>query len=374
MTSRFRISPLVAALGIASLNCGESVEAEESDEAQFDALVQGQELKAKDFPSALQYLIQFNGKPGFYGCTGARVGDRLILTAAHCVYDTYGGVFVERPGTARIGLEVAERLVFPETDQCLKVAVDANARGLCVNAHPDVALLRLKSSLPASIAVGPVDSRPVLAGQTLVLVGAGKSETTTGTLQNDDLLRFGSAYAIWPTWSRVVSSSKELSSAYTFYNRDFVLSPGWQAGDSVAVGASGDSGGPVYRFADGAFRIAAVHSAGGATDRPSLHTRVDDVKGVASWLKLQGSATMKTSTPATRTCAAGLRADGSLPLCVRDADGIAPTAALSVGLRALCEADKKLPTAQQPPRLSEVASCTQKGLPITLLHRWAQGL
>lgn len=368
-----------AAVTIAAGCSAQDQEFAPTEELEADALLHSKTFATGVVPFAVAIQTP-QANPAFRSaCTASRVGERLLLTAAHCVsLQGPAYVFVQsETGLQEERFELEERLVFPSTFGCWSAAVSNEEHVACVYKFPDVALVRTKNPLPARFSVAKVDARPVEFGESITQVGAGTSVGADGQRQRDDKLRLGPSYVARFSWlypprrtaqgvSITVPSESE---ALVFY------APGRNFGGRTLVQtAPGDSGGPVVRKLAGTLSVVGLHSTSGSEAEYSSEARLDDTRGVAGWLQSNGVTVFRSTPPARRSCAVGATPNAALGFCVRDEDGMATNVVLASSLRPACEADRALPVAKQPIGLSRVPDCAQKGLPATLLHHWVFGL
>lgn len=151
------------------------------------------------------------------GCSGAVLGQDLVLTAAHCVSS-----------------EVKIRIAGPGvgwTD--IKEVVPHPQFGAEERSTADLALLKLFKPLPPALAPALLGARPVTAGDRLVVVGYGLALP-------GDPWTFGTARMTTLTVNRLYYKMLELTDRVGI-------------GESAKLGScKGDSGGPVFAVRGGA--------------------------------------------------------------------------------------------------------------------------
>jgi hypothetical protein len=277
----------LAWLGPAGIACTiGSGSSQGGEELSDEELVGGTYAAAGQFPSSLYYWG--NGR----SCSGAKVADRLILTAAHCVYYTSGLLPAFQPGQHLVVTSHPDTAFSRFMDDggrhnrvkqthVLPVWMQNCNATLCRNpdiAAPDVALIELERPLPGYIPDAVVSFEPVTPGMSVVMTGFG-CENGHGLPQSpaevDSLrLKYHAGYA-WAADAAIQGGYFE--------------TPGRKVSDVWANGCPGDSGAPVYK-ADGRNRtIVGVNFGISPPDEQGRslsnhHARLDaGVYGVASW-------------------------------------------------------------------------------------------
>jgi hypothetical protein len=271
------------------------------------ALVGGREASATEYPATV--LID-------WGCTGAKVGPRLFLTAAHCVHDSklnvvnVGSQLLVTTKDANLFANDAQALgleaihVMPSwIEACAPWLVDGDpdngctANVLSASHPPDVALIAVTTDTP-SIPEAVIDVSPVQLGDHLVETGYGcengydkpfdydhrrlKLERSVA-IGAERLLHDGSF--VWAGDEGNVAAS-------------YVITPGFDAGSGRDSSlCPGDSGGPLYRDEPSQLRVVGVNAYytfpndGLGVSATDWHTRLDVESrfGVASWLTELGA-------------------------------------------------------------------------------------
>ena len=296
---------LLLLLAAPMMGCAGEASSEADDEGardareSGDALIGGKAASADQFPST----VFLKG-----GCTAAKVGPRLVLTAAHCALDTATVSPKWKPGDV-LGVS---RTPADGFDDHVIVAVHVHPdwiaecnRVYCASADaaakvdaPDVALIELETDVGVPIAV--IDPSFLPVGVSVLEVGFG---CTQGVSMPD------ARRAKTLLWSRTQTSAvnhvlhdgspvAETDLANLSANYAMTDGPGRSKASSGLC--PGDSGGPLYRARGGRLSIVGVNSnytfAPEDSDAKGLpvtnwHTRLDNGSShhVAIWLKGLGA-------------------------------------------------------------------------------------
>lgn len=299
------IALLPFALGAAGALLVGCTQAADDDNTTDDHLVGGRPAGAGEFPSTL--LIATN-------CTAAKIGPRQILTAGHCVM--YPGLpshpFFEPGATMRLTAEHsvnnasdADPAFFSVTVEQTYLSpswVSEQGSGLNLGPNPsaDVAIVVLtKESEPAlaKIRTAAVDTKPVLSGDKVVVMGYGcETGIYAGFDYSQARLKVQSTVAMDPAGALAPGRTPAPNAPAAHTADNYFFTPGAAlGGDSGAASlCPGDSGGPVYRD-DGTQRvIVGVNSYYNfdPNDRVGVsltnwHTRLDNdaAEGVGAWVQ-----------------------------------------------------------------------------------------
>lgn len=211
---------------------------------------------------------------GRNSCTAARVGERQLLTAAHCVlnlstlaprYDATHPVTVTLPNGVAATYAVVEARIHPAwMEKCAETLCSVAAVTAKLDA-PDIAVLELADPV-AGAAIVPVERRPLEAGEEVTIVGFG---CTKGVHVADDR----------PARELLSASQKVVAPANAVHEGSFVEAEDEPvfSGNYVLTGGQaglcpGDSGGPLYVRRDGMLAVAGVNA--------NYTLRPDDVDAV----------------------------------------------------------------------------------------------
>jgi hypothetical protein len=293
---------LVAAASACDANDGERTAADD---------VIGGEVAPKGMLPATVTILE--------SCTAAKVGERHLLLAAHCVYDPEMGAVSDifRPGNrlrlntnldagVDAGLTEKEReeqelrrsirgshRVTVEETLLHPTAVDFDVSDLrSLYETSDLAVVLLTKESGASIAdipIATVDPNPVKPGDELLIAGYG-CEKSLNLTTPQGRLKWSATHAIAPADALATQpwgvDPEEMDGLYFF-------TPATGKDSSAASLCRGDSGGPVYR--KGVTNLIAGVNSGGFSDPNSFssdrvsysnfHARIDREAGETSaWL------------------------------------------------------------------------------------------
>ncbi|WP_413293057.1 S1 family peptidase [Bdellovibrio sp. HCB185ZH] len=234
------ISSVSLFVGLALLNgCTASSESKENLVGECIPGIVGGYSTSKSDPLSKKVVmligstVDSDGNPASSVCTGTPITDDVILTAAHCVKgNTEMKAYFVTDATCSSGFRLSKTGVAASS-----FAYDHNYRDSKYSGiKNDVALVRLKSKIPADYDISQLYMGDQLSSDTVTLVGYGK---TSETKQDSAFLR-----SKLKSYSRDVRVSTE---TVTIQQQDGGL-------------CSGDSGGPIFVEVNGEKQILAVTS------------------------------------------------------------------------------------------------------------------
>ncbi|MCW5817148.1 MAG: trypsin-like serine protease [Labilithrix sp.] len=287
---------------IAACSAGESVAVDSSD------LIGGAKLAEGDLPSALR-LNQ--------SCTAARVGPRHILTAAHCVHGG-GGLWPNYRAGARMVVSgaavqdataVHQSLTVKAThvaaawlERCTAAARCEYSRDENEHLVSDVALIETVEEI-AGIAIAPIDTAPVSAGESVIVAGYGCQSAVGAEVTVTPRLKAEVTRVLPATTLLHWGSGVRADRVSDIGARDLVTpGPAWPtAGPGLCPG---DSGGPLYRASSRGATVVGVNAsytfAGSGAPLPvtNWHARLDrdTPHDVGGWLASLGAETCAGET------------------------------------------------------------------------------
>ncbi len=280
--------------------CSAPVESEQSDVSEDHQLIGGRPATVARFPSTLHIAA---------GCTAAKVAPKLVLTAAHCVFDPnrlepkYGPNkpirLSRQPTDGHVERAVVEVHVHPKwKSACAESYCAASAVTAKLDA-PDVAVIELAEDLD-EVPAAPIDPMPLAAGDDVQILGFG---CTQGVHIADDRSQITLLFAdaqIAPLSAAIHDGSPVTRNDLPVYGGNYLLTGGPGSAAIAAGLCPGDSGGPVYAQRGSTLAVVGVNA--NYTLRPDAedpngkpvtnwHTRLDDQSrnGVAEWLRSVGA-------------------------------------------------------------------------------------
>lgn len=294
------------------ISCGDEVLLEDRDEHSpqevTQGLVGGEQVIEGKWDSAVFWATDSGG-----ACSGAVVGPRHVLTAAHCVqaFDTSRNVAL---GRLRGGLERGKRLGITNRkvlDQGGGYAVNTIEE---VTMHPgwmndclpgcpfdnsmsppfppDLAVIELQQEIPERFVRAKVMTASVLAGTPVSIMGYG-CEGGVGQPMSGNVWRLKAFDTVVGNAQFMVHPSSFVSYPLrTLYERHYVITPGLDLHQAASL-CPGDSGGPLYLTDDTAGEIVvgvnayySFRSATNGISTTNAHTRLgrDNPSDTTQWL------------------------------------------------------------------------------------------
>ncbi len=271
-----------------------------ADEAA--ALVNGEVASPAQFPATV-FLVKQK-------CTAAKVAPRVLLTAAHCLFDAFakapslvkgGGVHYTRDTKAdAVGKTavVTDVILHPAWQAaCEKAACVSNEIMAKIDA-PDVAIVKLEKDLD-DIRTAVIEEKPLARGDRVIVLGYGcEAGVMGGRPKLDDRRLKFSETSIIPATRTVHAGSPITQPDVAMVAGSYAITGGPGLVGARAGLCPGDSGGPVYRWRGSQLVVVGVNS--NYTFKPddvvglpvaNFHTRLDGQSrhGVAKWLRANGA-------------------------------------------------------------------------------------
>ncbi|MBX3231720.1 MAG: S1 family peptidase [Labilithrix sp.] len=257
-----------------------------------DDLIGGTTAKSGELPATVGI-----SRAGKNHCTAARVGERQLLTAAHCVlnlstlsprYDAEHPVTVMLPSGATAAHVVKATHVHPKwIERCAETLCSVAAVTAKLDA-PDVAVLELTAPIEGAT-VAPVEREALAPGDGVTIVGFG---CTKGVHVADDR----AVKELLSAEQEVATPASALhDGSYVEATDEPVFSGNYVLTRGRAGLCPGDSGGPLYVRRGATLAVAGVNANytllpddvdGAGVPVTNWHTRLDvgSRNGVAAWL------------------------------------------------------------------------------------------
>jgi len=297
-----RVFTAVALLAItATAACGSAAEETDAEEVSGeDALIGGAPATIAQFPATV-YLKK--------GCTAAKVAEKRLLTAAHCVVDgstldlKYGPEkpieITREPAKGFTTHAVAKVHVQPawipacESSYCASSVVTARLDAA------DVAVIELAEDL-VGVPIAPIDTAPLALREKVTVLGFGCTEGVTAQDTRTDItLKYAETTILAP--SRSVHEGSPIDATKVGQVAGiYALTPGPARVKNAGGLCPGDSGGPLYKKRGDALVVVGVNA--NYTLRPgekdlagipvtNWHTRLDAQSrlGISAWLESVGA-------------------------------------------------------------------------------------
>ncbi|MGC4065266.1 MAG: trypsin-like serine protease [Polyangiaceae bacterium] len=311
------------------LGCQDAAVSTEGDEASVaeSQLTGGRQAVSGEYASTLT----------IGGCTGAKVGPRHILVAAHCVHDYVNNRLwssFEPGGTVSVTNEIV-----PTNYRQLSIVKTTMAPGwteTCstpcgVNvlnpSHPaDAAVIEVVEETP-DIPAASIDSLTVLEGDPVVMTGYG-CENGYGNPSGPSRFKLESTTAL--TAAALVHPGPMVSEEDApNVAASYVITPGMTRDPASASLCPGDSGGPLYRKSATELLVVGVNAyysflpASNGVSQTNWHTRLDGGARypVLDWLSKLGVNIHWTAAPPAPTDVVAEAGDAKVVLQWKPATG-----------------------------------------------------
>lgn len=281
--------------------CGSAPEESDVEEASGeDALIGGAPATVAQFPATV-YLKQ--------GCTAAKVAEKRLLTAAHCVVDgstldmKYGpdkpALLTREPSKGFTSHEVAKVHVHPAWMPACESAYCASSSVTMMLDAADVAVIELADDL-AGVPIAPIDEAPLATRDKVTVLGFGCTEGVTADDKRTTItLKYAETTIIAP--SRAVHEGSPVDATKVGQVAGiYAMTPGPARVKNAGGLCPGDSGGPLYKKRGDTLYVVGVNA--NYTLRPgekdlagipvtNWHTRLDAQSRlrIGAWLESVGA-------------------------------------------------------------------------------------
>lgn len=295
---RLLLSLLLVAGCAASTDDGE-----DPAEGADDALIHGSPATTDRFPSTV-YLKS--------GCTAAKVGEKLLLTAAHCVLNTSSNspkwkegdtLGISRaPANGYTDVTIAAVHVHPDWQKACDEQYCASSEVTAKLDAPDAALIELKDAI-TGIPNAKVDTTALANAASVIEIGFGCTQGVSVADNRTSPTMLFASTKIVPADHAVHDGSPLAQVDLAKLGANYALTDGPGKSKKKSGLCPGDSGGPLYKEDAKTKALSVVGINSNYTFAPedkdaaglpvtNWHTRLDDASShhVASWLKSIGVA------------------------------------------------------------------------------------
>lgn len=296
---------LFALLAVTAVGCASEEDADVGQDAldpadEASALINGEVASPAQFPATV-FLIEKK-------CTAAKVAPKVLLTAAHCVWDAMAKEpslapgrplsYAKDPKLPGKPLTVTSVVIHPAWQAaCTKDACISNEVTAKLDA-PDVAVIKVETDLD-DVRVAQIEDKPLERGDRVIVLGYGCEAGVMGERPKLDerKLKF-SETSIIPATRTAHEGSPVTREDVPKVAGSYAITGGPGLVNARAGLCPGDSGGPVYRWRGSKLVVVGVNSnytfkADDTVGLPvtNFHTRLDgrSQHQVAKFLREQGA-------------------------------------------------------------------------------------